>query len=554
MSDMRLGGIHRQNEDSPHVPVYNLLMRAWRVTVGGQHEFLVRYPSLLLGLLLLSLMYRAGRDLGLSLPGVFAAVLLVGLNPQITLHLREARPYAPMLPSAAFAAVMALRFERLRAAVWIAAASLLALLTHYFNVPFIGALGLWGALRLKGRMRRNWIISQGIAWAFFAVWLPLMGRAFFNPTSLNTGKTWSFILPPWETLARLAMVGALGYREYATTWLAYVGGVLLLGGWLVGSLHGRGQPRRFLLLMVALPLIFYALLGWVRPVFHPKFMLPWLLFASLGIGQLMTRRPWAGGAVGAGLCALMVIPTLRTVQQPYDPGVVSTADLSTGPREMTRELLRLAGPNDAFGMGTPDPVHCYYTQHYFDRSLDCALMPKSPTQTVGDLENQVSALLEKRDVLWYLDYYNPVWDPQQIAAVAFSQRALGLGEEEIAGRKLRLFTGPGTVVRPSVNAKVFVHLADENGGVISQDDGIPVSWSRPLETWDLGEQLLDVHVLSLPPDTNFDGVALQVGLYDASTLERLSAYTPLGQRLADDAASAPLAPWVHSAPAVSTDP
>ena len=100
MADMRLGGIHRQNQDSPHLPAYNLTMRAWQVAAGPLHEFLTRYPSVLMGMLLLGLVYRGGRALGLGGLGASAAALLVGFNPQITLHVREARPYALMLLSA----------------------------------------------------------------------------------------------------------------------------------------------------------------------------------------------------------------------------------------------------------------------------------------------------------------------------------------------------------------------------------------------------------------------------------------------------------------------
>ena len=579
MADMSDGGVHRQNQDSPHGPVYNLVMRAWRVAGGGQHEFLVRYPSLLIGLLLLSLIDRAARDLGLDTLGTFAAVLLAGLNPQITLHLREARPYAPMLASVALAAVIALRFERLRAAPWVAAAaSLLALLAHYFNIPFIGALGLWGALTLKDRARRSWIISQGIAWAFFAVWLPLMGRAFLNPQSLSTGKTWSFLLPPWETLSWLAMVGAQGYRDYVNTWLAATAALLLVGGWLVGSLYNRRRQRWFLLLMGALPVTLYALLAWVRPVFHPKYVIPWLLFMSLALGQFVSRRHWLGGILCAALLTLMAAPTLRTVQQPYDPGVSSTADLSTVPLELGRELLGLAGPHDVFGAGTPDPMHCYYLQHRFDRSLDCVLLPQYPTQTTTELTDRVNNLLAQHDVLWYLDYYNSAWDPQHTADQVFNQSTLGLGEEEIAGRKLRLYASSATVVRqqqtvgarfddvaeldgiwlvrahalhtvlvwhssadrPAVDAKVFVHLVDQNGEMVSQQDGIPVNWSRPFETWRLGEQLLDVYVLPLPPGADINAISFRIGLYALSTSQRLPAYSAEGQRLPDDAASVPL--------------
>jgi len=343
----------------------------------------------------------------------------------------------------------------------------------------------------------------------------------------------------------------------------------------VGIFYSRGRQRWFLLLLGALPVILYALLAWVRPVFHPKYMLPWLLFLSLGFGLFVSRRHRLGGLLCVGLLALMALPTLRTVQQPYDPGVTSTADLSTTPLAFGRELLNLAGPRDVFGSGTPDPMHCYYLQHRFERSLDCVLLPDYPTQTASELTNQVNGLLAEHDVLWYLDYYNPAWDPQHVADTVFNQSALSLGDEDLAGQKLRLYTSSATILHqqqtvaarfgnvaelegiwlvrahalhlalvwraladhPAVNAKVFVHLVDPNDVIVSQQDGVPVNWTRPFETWQLDEQILDVYSLPLPTGTDLNTVTLRIGLYDPSTGQRLAAYDVEGQRLPDDATS-----------------
>jgi len=275
------------------------------------------------------------------------------------------------------------------------------------------------------------------------------------------------------------------------------------------------------------------------------------------------------------------LPTLRTVQQPYDPGVTSTADLSPLPIAFGRELLNLAGPQDVFGAGTPDPAHCYYLQHRFERSLDCVLLPQYPTQTANELTGQVNSLLAEHDVLWYLDYYNPAWDPQRLADKVCNQSAVSLGEEELAGQKLRLYASSATILHqqqtvaarfgdavelegvwlirahalhltlvwraladhPAVKAKVFVHLVDPSGGMVSQQDGVPVNWSRPFETWQVGEQILDVYVLPLPPGTDLNAVTLRIGLYDPATGQRLPAYNAAGQLLPDDATSLALSQW-----------
>ena len=49
----------RLNSDEPHPPIYYVLMHGWSLVAGMRPEFIVRFPSLLFGLLLLSLTYRS---------------------------------------------------------------------------------------------------------------------------------------------------------------------------------------------------------------------------------------------------------------------------------------------------------------------------------------------------------------------------------------------------------------------------------------------------------------------------------------------------------------
>lgn len=574
----------RLNGDEPHPPVYYLAMHAWHALAGTRPEFLVRYPSLLAGLLLLTLTYRLGRDLGLGHRGALAAMVVLGLNPQVTVHLREARMYGPMIVSLALVALVALRFKRLprRSVIWLAAtASVLALLTHYFNSLFVAALGLWGLIALRGAARRRWILSQALAWVLFGLWLPLMGRGFFNPTSLGTGKTWSFVLPPWEALRGLTTVAVFGYRDVPALGLALAGATLLVAGWFLGLRSARGQRRWFLLVSVAAPLAAFVLLGWFKPLFHPKYVLPWLLFVALGLASLTVSRPRLGLGVWLALVLLMAFPAWHTVRKPYDPSPSTSPGswLGSDHRDLSAALAHLMGSRDVFGLGTPDVAHCYYANSYFDRSLGCALIPAHPEQPAAELERQVAGLLAEHTVLWYLAYYNPGWDPQHLADTVLARRALSLGEEEIAGQTMRLYTAPETVLRdrrpvgarfgevaeleglwltrgralhlvliwraladhPPVPAKVFVHLVDNDGRVVVQDDSVPVAWTRPLDTWRLDEQLLDVHTLALPDDAPLGEWSLRVGLYNPEDGARLPAYLA-ETHLADDAVAFPLSP------------
>lgn len=571
----------RLNTDEPHPPLFYLSMAGWSRLFNREHEFLLRLPAVFAGLLALSLTYRLGRELGLSAAGALAGAALLGLDPQLTLHVREARMYGPMIATAAAAAVLtvrAVRNTRGRGPLWAAALGCLtALLTHYFNALFIGPLALW-ALGADRRRWRAWVTAQVLVWTALGVWLAVGGHGFFNPANLSTGKTWSFLLPAWETLARLAAVGAAGYRAYAETPLTYFAAPLLVALWLAGVWASRGRTRWFLLLMVTLPLGAYAVLGMIRPVFHPKYTLPWLVFVALGAGAVVARWRRAGLGLTLSLALCLAWPAWDTLRRPYEASLsVAAGDqLTSLPRDLGAALQDAAGPRDTFGLTTPDPAHCYYTERYFPRDLGCALLPAYPDQSAAELGGQTAALLAQQRILWLLDFYNPAWDPQKTAAAALNATALNLGTAALAGRTLTLYAAPAAILKdqtpvnarmgdfaelegvwiapapqwrvvliwralaeqPAVDAKVFVHLIDDGDTVLAQADSVPVNWARPFATWHQDEQLLDVHVLDAPAGLDPNGLRLRVGAYNPTTLERLSV-TPGGDAVTVPAKVAP---------------
>ncbi len=76
--------------------------------------------------------------------------------------------------------------------------------------------------------------------------------------------------------------------------------------------------------------------------------------------------------------------------------------------------------------------------------------------------------------------------------------------------------------QPSADFTVFIHLLGPDGSLISQSDAYP-TWITPLPTsrWHPQQPLLDRHTLNLPSDLTNGLYTLQLGLYHATTLERL---------------------------------
>ena len=67
--------------------------------------------------------------------------------------------------------------------------------------------------------------------------------------------------------------------------------------------------------------------------------------------------------------------------------------------------------------------------------------------------------------------------------------------------------------RPETQLKVFVHLLDDQGKIVSQRDTEPVSGFRPTTTWNVGERIHDPTGLLIPIGTPPGTYSIEMGLY-----------------------------------------
>jgi len=79
------------------------------------------------------------------------------------------------------------------------------------------------------------------------------------------------------------------------------------------------------------------------------------------------------------------------------------------------------------------------------------------------------------------------------------------------------------------NYTVFVHLLDAGGQVRGQHDGLPVGGTYPTTGWLPGEVVADEHEINVEPGR----YQLEVGLYDATTMQRLPVVDGDGQPQGD---------------------
>jgi hypothetical protein len=77
------------------------------------------------------------------------------------------------------------------------------------------------------------------------------------------------------------------------------------------------------------------------------------------------------------------------------------------------------------------------------------------------------------------------------------------------------------------NYTAFVHLLDEAGRLVAQQDRPPAGY--PTSVWRPGEVVVDPFTIELPTDLPPDTYYLQTGFYDPATLVRLGEAADLGQ-------------------------
>lgn len=91
---------------------------------------------------------------------------------------------------------------------------------------------------------------------------------------------------------------------------------------------------------------------------------------------------------------------------------------------------------------------------------------------------------------------------------------------------------------PAVNPQIFIHAVDAAGNLIAQSDGAAYGGLYPVADWSPGEIVRDERMLTLPQGAQ--PAALQVGLYDLATLQRLPVTVENGLTERDQAVQIPL--------------
>lgn len=287
--------------------------------------------------------------------------------------------------------------------------------------------------------------------------------------------------------------------------------------------------------------------GWLQAGDWAYLLIPGALVA-FGIAQLflrLSRRVRLALVAGASLVALQFAVVLRSdpapgdafasVLQPSGTVVAASAVFESA-------LLDLKQPVPAVALTAPNA-------------------PDDPeVRAVWDYA------LRQRDKLWFLTWFAPA-DPQNWQERALWDSAAFVAERPLLDHRALLFDlhpdpaeraggwmfgavsldaygaethpdGVQVLLRWSASAPLdhltwFVHLLDESGAVVAQQDRQPLGGYAPTETWAVGASMVDRLFLltDSPPDPQT--WRLRVGWVDAQTSALLATTDPDGTSLPD---------------------
>jgi len=568
------GQIARDAAADIHPPGYYWLLKLWSIPFGTSATAM-RSFSALLGVLLVYLIYCLGchlrpahHQLRLSWPALVAA-FLAALNPFQIYYSQEARMY--LLLAVAGAVLMLALFsylarETTRNTAWVGlggyvAAGTVGLWTHY-SFPIVLAAAVFGyLLELRrsipdGRRWRStiyfglanlvvvllylpWLptaIARVLAWPAGGEAVPVLQGIQLTIATLLVGPQGVVPQPQllWSSLGLLfPLLGLYALRRSRGSYLLFLWWALP-----VGLMFGLGLFSEAFLkfLLAASPawLLLCAVAPWLLP--WPRLGITMLCAGALALAAIVlptyyrdpaVRDNYAGVAAYIAVTAdpqqdlvLLDAPGQQEVWQYYDPGVPTLALPQQRPADVAVTIAALADATTNrrnvyalfWATDEADPnriVESWLDQHAF----------KGLERWQGNLRFVIYTLAANLACTPPPPTGELLWGDRIVLkdlCRAQGQQAVSAGEAVLLGLHWQ------ATAELTTRYKVSVQLLNERNLVVEQHDGEPVGGSRPTDTWQRAELIVDNHGIVVPIGTPPGTYRLIVALYDANTGERLS--------------------------------
>ncbi|MCP4426927.1 MAG: YfhO family protein [Chloroflexi bacterium] len=571
------------NEGDPHSPFHYLLLHGW-MRLAGDSEFAMRFISLVPGVLLIPLLYRLGRLMSRERATAVLAAAFAAISPSLIWLSQDVRSQYTLamffnaLATAILIQISALprgqdvgrRHKSGRATVvrwWILyiIAADLSVYSHYYGVFALLAHGLY-LLLSRRQLLWQWALSGVTAVSLFALWLIPQWPQIVSAGHVGTPSRAKLARHLAEMGVELTIGPALG--GWLVRWL-FLGaaGLTIVGA--RSLIKRRPGWAGMLIGWLGSAMLGIFLVRFNRTMFNNYYISAatpaWLLLVAAGIIALWRRGRWFR-TTAVSSAALLVIASAMSLNQYYfNPDDSRTI----GYRKIAAHIAAQAGPNEMFIAHFPDPSLDYYLK---DVSIPRVMQPAKNGLPAAETEQALIQLAADYDRLWLVPAHKSVWDredtvPRWLDYHTLREQQLWYDRLElVAYRPLHAVNALATPINLSLengpilknlfvtvaglpagnerpltlppeailditliweteqaipeNYTVFVHLLDDGGFLHAQHDGVPAQGSRPTTMWVAGEQVLDKHSMTIPPDVAIENGRIVVGMYQTETLER----------------------------------
>ncbi|MGB8647844.1 MAG: glycosyltransferase family 39 protein [Anaerolineae bacterium] len=336
------------------------------------------------------------------------------------------------------------------------------------------------------------------------------------------------------------------------------------------SARARDWPVLLCASAALVPLLFMYAVSLQRPAYNPKFLLlatpAFLVLVARGLARFLpVTRDRNGGAAQLGrtlafgviLCVLLV-GAWNAVQGVYADPRLQRDDY----RGVIGYINSFARANDAVLVDAPGQIDV--VRYYYRGAAPLVTLPVGRPLAQGPTDAVLGDLIANHDNIFALYWATEQADPAQYVERALSAQRFQAADEwhgnirfaqygnadgapaewvtapaqfgdEITlagvtrqnagplapGRVLSLQFDWRALKHPSANYKVFVHLLDAGGRVVSQRDVEPVDGFRPTTSWYEGDAIADRMGLLIRPGTPPGPYTVELGLYRPENGQRL---------------------------------
>jgi len=301
-------------------PLFYVLLRPWRAIVGDS-EFALRYPSAMLGTLVIPLGFMLARELRLnSRIGVLLGVLMA-TSPYLIWYSQEAKMYTLLLALVMFAFIAYWRAWRTGSKFWWAAFVVTTSLSFYSHILSPLMLTVYGIMALihfnQGQAkRRAWLISIG---CLTVPYLPLVWwQIGLLHQGIDSGHPFYDLTTEIYALLKVYSGGLTSFNPPTDTFLIILYIFLFLSGTIFSV---RNFSVIFILATwVFLPTILIYLISLRVTVFEDRYLIyitpPFYLLVVLGLTNL---QRYSRQLASFGLGIILMFNLIGTWQQQRQP-------------------------------------------------------------------------------------------------------------------------------------------------------------------------------------------------------------------------------------------